>query len=260
MRRLTLFATLVAASVGVSAIGASSASAAVICQPTTFVRDNHPLTAALINPPTVATEVDATGCDIGVYYSPGTTGDIGGANIHGAVYYGVLVNAAAVNVTNSDVHLIGDNPFSGAQHGVGVFYTTLDQANEIAYQNGQPYTTTVPNARATGTLSDSNIYAYQKNGVVVGGPGAAVTVSGNTVDGEGPISYIAQNGVQFSRGGAGSVTKNRISDHFYSPPDVEACGLLFFNSGAVKSSGNKFRADELNICNFGGRGGGSFSP
>jgi hypothetical protein len=259
MRRLTLFVTLVAASFAV--FGASGASASVVCSPTGFTRDGMALTAAIVNPVGPVTgDVDGTGCNIAVYYGPdavGTfpvgTGTVDEANVHGSNYYGVVAAGAAVNVSDSHVYAIGENPFNGSQHGVGVFYTTLE-GNEFGNDNTQIGTS------ATGTLSGSTVDDYQKNGVVVNGVNAVANVTGNTVAGEGPITYIAQNGVQFSRGGAGSVTKNLISDQFYSPPDVEACGLLFFNSGAVKSSGNKFRADELNICNFGGRGGGNFSP
>jgi hypothetical protein len=40
------------------------------CTPTGFVRDGMNLTAALINPAGVVTvDVDATGCDIGIYYN-----------------------------------------------------------------------------------------------------------------------------------------------------------------------------------------------
>ena len=71
--------------------------------------------------------LDATGCDIGVYYAPGTTGSVNAADISGAIYYGVVANAAAVNVTNSSIHDIGETPLNGSQRGVGVFYTTLNQ-------------------------------------------------------------------------------------------------------------------------------------
>ncbi len=64
-----------------------------------------------------------------------TTGDVtypptaaDTTEIFGANYYGVVVNAAAVNVTTSTIHDIGESPLNGSQHGVGVLYTTIDQA------------------------------------------------------------------------------------------------------------------------------------
>ena len=52
------------------------ASIAGVCLPTTFIRDGRALTAALIGTPAPITRtvVDATGCDIGIYYPPGITG------------------------------------------------------------------------------------------------------------------------------------------------------------------------------------------
>ena len=64
-----------------------------------------------------------------------------GADIHGSKYYGIVVNAAEVDVDGATIHDIGDNPVGvsslrGMQRGVGVLYTTLDQANEVKYQSG----------------------------------------------------------------------------------------------------------------------------
>ena len=67
------------------------------------------------------------------------------ADISGATHYGVFADKGAkVNVTGSQIHQIGDSPFSGNQNGRAIFYA-----------NG-----------ATGTVSGNNIYDYQKNGVV----------------------------------------------------------------------------------------------
>ena len=212
------------------------------CQPTGFYRDGINLTAAQIGGD-VTGELDATGCNIGVYYGPGTTGTVSSANIHGASYYGVVVNAAAVNVTNSSIHDIGDSPPSGAQHGVGVLYTT------------EASTT----AAATGTISGTTITNYQKNGIVVSGSGAVVKVTGNTVTGQGPVDYIAQNGIQISSGASATITGNTVTNNYYTPSSYTACGLLFYQAGGIKQSGNIFSGNETNVCNA-GRGGGKTRP
>ena len=217
------------------------------CTPTGLVRDGINLTAALVNPGTVTGTVNATGCNIGVYYAPGTTGTVSSANVSGANYYGVVANAASVNITNSQIHDIGENPFNGSQHGVGVLYTTVNQAGA----------STGPSA--TGTLSGSTISRYQKNGVVVSGSHASVTVKNNTVTGAGPINYIAQNGIEIASGASASVTGNTVSGHFYTPATVTACGLLFFQAGGVKQSKNTMFGNQTNLCNA-GRGGGNFNP
>jgi hypothetical protein len=236
-----------------------------VCEETGFYRDSHELTAALINPTApVMGEVDATGCDIGVYYGPGTTGSVTTADISGALYYGVVANAAAVNVSDSKIHDIGDKPFNGMQRGVGVFYTTLDQTNDSLYLNGEPYVTT--GTAATGTLSDNVIAAYQKNGVAVNGPGAKAALERNTVTGFGEIDFIAQNGIQISRGASARVTDNIVSGNSYTPKSYAACGLLIYKAGGVSASKsgmsfikseNDITNNETDICNYGK--GGNFN-
>jgi hypothetical protein len=227
-------------------VALSSSMTPPACTPTGFMRDGINLTAKQIGG-NVTGDLDATGCNIGVYYGPGTTGTVSGADIHGANYYGVVANAANVDVTNSSIHDIGESPFNGSQHGVAVLYTTIDQAGN----------TTGP--AATGTLSGSTITRYQKNGVVVSGSGAAVVVKGNTVTGAGPVDYIAQNGIEIASGATASVTGNTMSGHFYTPGTVTACGLLFFQAGGVKQNSNTMFANQTNLCNA-GRGGGKFTP
>jgi len=227
-----------------------------VCKATGFSRDGHELTAAQVGGD-VAGTLDATGCDIGVYYAPGTTGSVKAADISGANYYGVVANAAAVNVTNSSIHDIGDNPFNGMQRGVGVLYTTLDQTNDLLYQNGKAFVQT--GAAATGAVSGNAIADYQKTGVQVNGPGAALTVQDNTVTGLGPIGFIAQNGIQISRGASAVVTGNTVSGNWYTPTDWTACGLLFFKADGVKQKANSLSGNETSLCNA-GRGGGNTSP
>ncbi len=225
------------------------------CTPTGFIRDGIDLTAAQLGGSVTGT-LDATTCNIGVYFDashPATGGGVTGADIFGANYYGVVVNAAAVNVTNSTIHDIGETPLNGSQHGVGVLYTTINQAG----------TSTGPSA--TGTLSGTAISKYQKNGVVISGAGAVVTVNNNTVTGEGPVNYIAQNGIQISFGASARLVNNDVSLNNYTPSKVTACGLLIYKAGGVSGAtkagisyiraDNNFHNNETDICNF-GKGGG----
>ena len=230
---------------GTAAIKINAARAVGACAPTGFMRDGINLTAAQIGG-TVTGTLDATGCNIGVYYGPTDSGSVHDADIFGANYYGVVVNGTTtpVNVSASSIQDIGESPFNGSQHGVGVLYTTIDQAGN---QTG---------LSATGTLRGTTITDYQKNGVVVSGSGAKATVKNNTVTGQGRIDWIAQNGIQISSGAMGIVTGNLVSRNFYTPKPVTACGLLFFHADGVKQSGNDFAGNEVNICNV-SRGGGN---
>ena len=93
------------------------------CTPTGFYRDGIDLTAAKIGGK-VTGDLDATGCDIGVYYGPGTKGSVKKATIKNAKYFGVVNYRGKVNVKNSTISQIGNTPFDGSQHGVGILYTT----------------------------------------------------------------------------------------------------------------------------------------
>jgi Right handed beta helix region len=227
-----------------------------VCHATGFYRDGHELTAAKIGGDVTGT-LDATGCDIGVYYAPLSTGSVKAANISGATYYGVLANAAAVNVTTSSIHDIGDTPINGNQRGVGVLYTTLDQPNDVKYQNGDKSFVKTGQA-ATGTLSGNTIAAYQKTGIGVNGPGASVTVQDNTVTGLGSVGFIAQNGIQISRGASSLVTGNTVSGNWYTPATWTACGLILYKADGVKQKSNNLFGNQTNLCNA-GRGGGNTS-
>lgn len=97
------------------------------CAPTGFIRDGINMTAASINPTgTVTGEVDATGCNIGVYYGP--TSARRQSRRCQRPWRELLRyrrQKAKVDVTNSFVHQIGETPLNGSQHGVGIYYATI---------------------------------------------------------------------------------------------------------------------------------------
>ncbi len=224
------------------ALFATPAVLAAGCTPTTFERDGFFLTAAQVGG-NVTGPLDATGCDIGVYYGPGTSGNVTNAQVHGARYFGVVANGAAVEVSDSDVYDIGNNPFDGSQHGVGIYFVD----------------------GASGDIADNNVYEYQKGGIVVNGEDTTATVTGNTVTGLGPVDFIAQNGIQVSRGAVATVRGNDISGNDYTghagvgpnpggqnPPGWEyySTGLLLFQPGkATSTSQNHFSDNQHNFAN-----------
>src|SRR5947208_13428937 len=119
---------------GVALAGAVDASpaGAAICMPTGFIRDGMNLTAAVIADGDISNQtIDATGCNIGIYYGPGTSGTVENSDISGSNYFGIVatgedsvlnVGTTSVDVTNSKIHNIGEKPFNGTQHGVAVYY------------------------------------------------------------------------------------------------------------------------------------------
>jgi hypothetical protein len=215
------------------------------CAATGFIRDGIDLTAAQIGG-AVTGSLDATTCNIGAYFDAAHPGSVAGATVFGANYFGVVANGVALSVTNSTIRNIGETPLNGSQHG-----------NAVVYING-----------ASGTISGNSISSYQKNGITVSGkaadgvtagPKTSASVLNNVVTGQGPITYIAQNGIQISYGATATVKGNTVSGDNYTPTSYVACGLLVYQAGGVSASSNTLFNNERNQCNF-GKGGGQFNP
>lgn len=209
------------------------------------------LTAKVVDPVApVTSDVDASGCNIGVYFST-VSGSVDNANVHGANYYGVFVdgktNDISVDVTDSSIHNIGESPLNGAQHGLGIYYYGYNTTGSV-----------------TGTVSGNEVSSYQKNGITVNGEKASVDIEDNTVTGEGRVDYIAQNGIQVGFGATGNVSGNTVTGNFYmtgqnmrtgNGPWV-SCGLLYYATGLSKAeqastmANNTIRSNQVNLCNY----------
>ncbi len=197
----------------------TAAGLAATCTPTGFVRDSINLTAVLINPVgTVSGEVDATGCNIGVYYNTGH-GTVSDANIHSANYFGVVVDgsvaAVKVDVLNSSVHDIGENPLNGDQHGVAIYYAAYD-GNSVS-----------------GRIAGNTVWHYQKGGIVVNGPDTTADVESNVVKGQGVVDYIAQNGIQAGWGATAKIMRNTVTGNAYSGANCASSGGIIAVGGPL---------------------------
>jgi hypothetical protein len=199
-----LVATLLVAAMAPAVLAAT-------CTATGFVRDGIDLTAAQIGGD-VTGSLDASGCNIGVYYDNTTTGNVSGATISNANYFGVVVNgdvgAVSVNVTGSTINHIGETPLNGTQHGVAIYYRALGTGT------------------ASGTISGNSITNYQKGGITVSGRVSA-TITNNTVTGQGPVNYIAQNGIQVGYGAKATVSGNTVTGNAYTGANgASSAGIL----------------------------------
>lgn len=193
-----------------SALAAPHALAA--CTATGFMRDGLNLTAALINPRGVLTDdVDATGCNIGVYYGPGAYGVVSSASIHSSNYYGIVNNGGFVTVQNSTVYDIGETPLNGDQHGVAIYF---------AY-----------GSNSHGDITGNVIWNYQKGGIVVNGPLASSDIKNNTVIGQGPVNYIAQNGIQVGYGAQSNIIDNLVTGNSYTGANGASSGGVILVGG-----------------------------
>jgi parallel beta-helix repeat protein len=182
---------------------------ATSCSPTGFERDGVNLTAALINPGDVTGTVNATGCNIGVYYGPGSKAKVTDADVFGANYFGIVNNGSDIDVKNSSVHNIGEAPFNGTQHGVGIYFV----------------------GGGSGSIHKNTVSLYQKGGIVLNGEGSSAKIQNNTVTGLSRVDFIAQNGIQVSRGATGDVNNNTVSGNAYTGANGASSGGILIYGG-----------------------------
>jgi hypothetical protein len=216
----------------VAAVGLGfRAHAALACTP--VLTSKGTLYTAAMNAPSGST-IDASGCDIGDYIF--TSQSVSSVTVHDATYYGIFVDGGGalstgpitVSITGAKIYNIGDHTgactapttstactfhATGSQHGIGLrFDSGTGSAAHAVY----------------GTVATSNIYSYQKGGIVIN-YNSNVTTIGNLITGLGPADFIAQNGIQYSRDAVGTIQGNTVSGNFYTGQqgvlaDSTSCG------------------------------------
>jgi hypothetical protein len=77
-------------------------------------------------------------------------------------------------------------------------------------------------------VKSSSIHDYQKNGITANEVGTQVQIEDNVVTGVGPTTGAAQNGIQIGFGAGGSITKNTVANHIWSPcVSLASCDVTF---------------------------------
>ena len=190
------------------------------------------LTAAQIGG-TVTGELDATGCDIGVYNPTRVTS----ADIHGARYYGVVVNGGTVNTTNSKIHQIGEKPVR--RHAARPRHP-LHQRRERHDQRQQGLR--LPEERDRGPRPDRRRQrSLQRQDLR---DGREQRRHRPRV----PSSYIAQNGIVVLGNASATVKDNTVSDLRYTRPGGHLRDWpAELDARKVTVSGNKFVDTEVRI-------------
>ena len=100
------------------------------------------------------------------------------------------------------------------------------------------------------TLRDNLIHNYQKNGITGIDAGTSLFVKGNTVQGKGPTSEIAQNGIQIGPGATGTITQNSVFNDIFTPGTVTSIGILVFAARGVVVRSNTVGATQGGIGVF----------
>ena len=131
-------------------------------------------------------------------------------------YQGIGMFQAGATLSNLKVINVRDDPFSGSQHGVGIY----------AFTNESGTTHDV-------IIENCEVYDFQKNAMALGGSELTVDVNNCMVTGAGPTNVTAQNGIQVGYEATGSISGNTVSDCYYTGSGWSACNILIYNSDNV---------------------------
>lgn len=156
----------------------------------------------------------------------------------GTIFTGILVrDGAHANIHDNKILDVRDNVASGCQNGIAIFVGRLAWATT-----------------GTADITNNVISGYQKGGIVVDNVGSQADIVGNQVLGDGPVAYIAENGIQISRGATATVTDNTVTGHSYTPYTASSAGILLFEPGATVVSGNTLKDNQIGIDAYDARG------
>jgi hypothetical protein len=125
------------------------------------------------------------------------------------------------------------------------------QSGEGIYaQSGYGYS-----GASTVVIENSHIYAYQKNGISGDGDTLTVTISANDIVGQGPTTYVAQNGIQITDGTKGTILRNSVLNDIYSGSSYSATGILVYASSGLSLINNKVSNTQGIVVYSGGTDG-----
>jgi len=82
------------------------------------------------------------------------------------------------------------------------------------------------------TILGNSVNNFDKNGITINEAAATGTIKNNVVVGNGPVDYIAQNGIQIGFGATGRVVGNQVSNFVYSPATTGSAGVLLYDIDA----------------------------
>lgn len=193
---------------------------------TTSLSDGFPLAVALL-------VTNTTGVAIFGLVVDGTNNDISGC---APDFYGIAFQNASGTVNRSTVRNFKlAAALDGCQTGSG-----------ILVQSGGGQSSTV-------TITTSSIHDFQKNGITANEAGTHVVIQSNAVNGVGPTTGAAQNGIQVGYGAAGSITNNTVTNNVWSPcTAVATCmavatNILVYQSDGITISNNNVSVSQVGI-------------
>lgn len=166
-------------------------------------------TYAIINIDGVATSANLSGLTV----SGPFTGMALSSSRHG---YGIRVAGGAhLELSDSEVIAIRNEPFDGAQAGIGL---VVGRQSETTH--------------GTAELNNVDFYDFQKGAIVVDNVDSHLKITGGTLEGI-PTSITAQNGIQISNGATAEVEGVTLRNFAYTGADWVASAILSYGAGAA---------------------------
>jgi hypothetical protein len=154
-------------------------------------------------------------------------------------FQGIGFSNAGGSVNNCTITDIRDTPFSGSQHGVGIYAYNTDGVSRAV------------------TFAGNTITGFQKTGMALNAGDTTplqVDVHGNQVTGVGATAVTAQNGIQvWALLGSGTVTGNSVSGIAYTGTSWVATSILKYY-GNVDITENTITQGHMGIYNIDGTG------
>jgi len=141
--------------------------------------------------------------------------------------YGILALGGNITLNNVSVLNVADTNTSlnGCQFGVGIQIGRQNwETNGFAQYDLEKFT-------ATATMNNVTVSGYAKNGITVDSTGSSATINNSTITGFGRVNYIAQNGIQISRGAKGTVNNSTISNNAYTGAGWASSGGVLIYGG-----------------------------
>jgi len=181
----------------------------------------------------------------------------------------ILVKAPASSVTITDLTIDGaNNGISDCSlNPIGVYYqnasgslshnSVLNQALTPSLNGCQSglgiFVQSGGGGVSTVSVVSNHVANYQKNGITGNEVGTHVTVTSNTVIGQGSTTGAAENSIQIGFGATGTITKNTVGSDVWAPdtisdPGDAAAGLLVFGSAGVTITSNVVSDTQFGIA------------
>lgn len=142
-------------------------------------------------------------------------------------YVGVYYHNASGTLSKVAVTNVGLSP--------SLFSCQSGQSVYVASDPGQTSDVTISKVAASG---------FEKNGITCDDPGTTCLIAHSTVTGAGPITSIAQNGIQVY-GADATLTKDTVNSLSYTGGGTDATGILVINAGSLSLTGSTMDADDV---------------